>query len=279
MSQCAAIIPLLEPFVDGELSPERMVEIELHISLCPSCMERVRWDHALQVSIRQVAHDTAPVTSKFEKRVRLALAAERAREAEATRGPGPSTLLPWRTILPVLAAAAATLVWAATVGETTQSQYAPPRAVQAGITDGGESLLQEFVRYHTSAPESTSGNLAEDTLVKSFEPELGEPVRAPSLREYGARWEGGAVVPVRNQRAALMRYRIGNQRITVYLYDSSKHHLRDHLERRVVRDRPVYVGQRQGYSIAAAERDHIGVAAAADLDDDETAELVAAAFP
>ena len=73
MSGCASFVPLLEPFIDGELSPERMVEVEQHISMCRACMERVRWDNALRISIREVAHEAAPVTEEFEQRVRVAL--------------------------------------------------------------------------------------------------------------------------------------------------------------------------------------------------------------
>lgn len=281
MSNCASFVPLLEPFADGELSPERMVEVEQHISMCQGCMERIRWNDALRIGIRRVVHEATPVTEDFEQRVRVALAAERIREEEALQEPATGTILPWRTVLPIAAAAAATLVWAASANDGSDGQYAQPASVQATVTDGVEGLLDEFVRYHASAPENTSSDVAEDALVKNFQPELGEPVPAPSLRKYGARWEGGAVVPVRNhqQRAALMRYRLGNQRITVYLYDSSKYPLRARLEPRVVGDRPVYVGQRQGYTIAAAEHNHVGVAAATDLDGYETAELVAAAFP
>ena len=51
--------------------------------------------------------------------------------------------------------------------------------------------------------------------------------------------------------------------------------LRARLEPRVVRELPVYVGTRRGYSIAATEQRGVGYAAAGDLDDEETAELVA----
>jgi hypothetical protein len=49
------------------------------------------------------------------------------------------------------------------------------------------------------------------------------------------------------------------------------------LQQRLVRERPVYVGQRGGYSIAAAERSGIGYALATDLNDVESANLVLAA--
>ena len=47
------------------------------------------------------------------------------------------------------------------------------------------------------------------------------------------------------------------------------------LEPRVVRNQPVYVGSRRGYSIAAREQRGLGYAVATDLDDRESAELVA----
>ena len=109
------------------------------------------------------------------------------------------------------------------------------------------------------------------------EPEVGIPIKVPSLHEYGADWEGGGLMAVaRNPQAASLRYRLRDHRITVYIYDSSRYPLRARLEPRVVGDVPVYVGRRRGYSIAAAERRGIGYAMASDLDDAESAEIVAA---
>ena len=51
--------------------------------------------------------------------------------------------------------------------------------------------------------------------------------------------------------------------------------LRATLEPRVVRNLPVYVGSRRGYSIAALEKRGVGYAVATDLNDRESAELVA----
>jgi hypothetical protein len=47
------------------------------------------------------------------------------------------------------------------------------------------------------------------------------------------------------------------------------------LKPRVVRDRPVFVGTRRGYSIAATEKRGVGYAVATDLNTMESAELVA----
>ena len=106
------------------------------------------------------------------------------------------------------------------------------------------------------------------------------PVKVPSLSQYGAEWEGGSVVSMAKQsrRAASLRYKLDGHRLTVYVYDASRFPLRATLEPRVVRNMPVYVGTRRGYSIAAAEKRGVGYAVATDLDDTESAEIVAISF-
>jgi anti-sigma factor RsiW len=110
--------------------------------------------------------------------------------------------------------------------------------------------------------------------VLKLQPEVGVPVRIPTLKQFGASWEGGAVVPMKNQHAAYLRYRISNHPVTLYVYDARRVPLRGVLEPRVVHNQPVHVGDRRGYSIAAREQRGIGYAIATDLNDDESAELV-----
>jgi anti-sigma factor RsiW len=115
----------------------------------------------------------------------------------------------------------------------------------------------------------------EPTELANFEPEVGVPVKLPSLQQYGARWEGGRVVPVRNQRAASLRFHVSGHRMTLYVFNSERFPLKNKLEARVVRNEPVYVGWKRGYSIAATDHHGVGYAVASDLDDRENAEIVA----
>ncbi len=279
MSGCR-LRSLLDPYVDGELSPERMLEVREHLASCQECEEQVRLTAAIKASTREFVRSAAPVSAAFRARVEGAFEAERRRiEARAAEA-APRGSLPWRTILPVAAAAAITLVWAASVEEPPPHYVAQPATVSAGIADGTAQLIDDFVRYHARGGDDATPAVVEPTLVSRLEPEVGVPVRAPSLSEYGASWEGGTVVRVSppGHRAALLRYRVGNHRVSVYVYDATRWPLRARLEPRVVHDVPVYVGQRRGYSIAATERRGIGYAAAADLADEAPAELVAAAY-
>jgi anti-sigma factor RsiW len=274
---CHHFVPLLEPFRDGELSPSEVVEVEQHVSECERCGERVRLGEALRGSLKQVVRSEAQVTTAFEERIRLALAAELDREGRLD--PAREAQLPmlsWRTILPIAAAAAVVMVWAASANNRTKDVASAQASMyQSSAPASVEKLLEDLVRNHerSSAPEIT-----ERSLLPELETEIGVPVRIPNFRQYGARWEGVSVVPVSNQRAASLRYRIAGHRLTVYVYDASRFPVRTTLQQRVVRDEPVYVGSRHGVSIAATERQDVGYAVATDLNKDESAELVASIY-
>lgn len=272
MSGCRAIAPLLDAFRDGELPPERVLEVEQHLTECRDCVERVRFGEALRVSIRQHTRAMAPVTPVFQARVAAALEAARQREwAQSDVGSGRSRRFTTRHLGTMALAAAVTLAWATSYdnGGSTASKHS---AAYAGVDQRGlDSLLEELVDHHVRGrPEFT-----ELSLLPAAEREVGVPLKIPSLQQYGGRWEGGSVVPVSNQRAASLRYRLGNHRVTLYVYDSSRFPVAKCLEQRLVGAEPVYVGVRRGYSIGATEHRGVGYALASDLSDAETAELVA----
>lgn len=279
MSTCRHFVPLLEPFRDGELSPADVVDVEAHLVECERCAERLRLGEAMRASLKEHVRAVAPVTDSFEERIRLAMAAERERE-ERSDAPVDlhSRMLSWRGIMPIAAAAAVVMVWAATANKRTAdtSGGGVAKSDIASTPASVEKLIEELVANHqrSSGPQFT-----EPTLLSQLEPEVGVPVREPNFKQFGARWEGVSVVPVSNQRAASLRYRIAGHKLTVYVYDASRMPVRSTLQQRLVRDEPVYVGSRHGVSIAATERSNgVGYAIATDLNKDESAELVASIY-
>jgi anti-sigma factor RsiW len=278
MSGCRHFVALLEPFRDGELGPADVVEVEEHLDDCQACTERLRLSEAIRGSLKQVVRADAPVSSAFEERIRLALVAERAREERLDpEHDAQVRMLSWRSIVPIAAAAAVVMVWAASANNRTKD-VASAQANMYGSSSPAsvEKLLEELVRNHE---RSTAPQFTEQTLLPQLEPEVGVPVKLPNFNQYGARWEGVSVVPVNNQRAASLRYRIAGHRLTVYVYDASRFPVRSTLKQRLVRDEPVYVGSRYGVSIAATERRNgVGYAVATDLNNDESAELVASIY-
>lgn len=283
MSACRRAVPLLETFADGELPAEKVIEVEQHLLDCGCCRERVRLTHALQVSTRRAVRADAEPSPEFQARLLRALAAERETAASAERERDERERgkpLSWRFIVPMAAAAGFTLVWAAQNNDSAERAASSERvkhAEAATVTASVDRLIEELVDHHASPP---APEVTEPSMIGNLEPEVGVPVHLPSLKQYGARWEGASVLPVKvapkDLRAASLRYRLGGHRVTLYVYDSSRFPLRATLEPRVVRNMPVYVGQRRGYSIAAVEKRGLGWAVATDLTDRESAELVAA---
>jgi len=284
---------VIEPFIDGELSPDKVLEVEQHLEECRACCERVRFEGAVRTSLRRVVRSAEP-SAAFQARVAAAMAAARNSELPATETPlaydtAPRNgMLPWRGIMPLAAVAALALAWAARSDkEQARDDHELPSSPgplhpgdfaradsPSNITFANvDELLEEFVDHHLQAP--TTPEITEASQLTRLEPEVGVPVNVPSLQQYGARWEGAAVVPVRNLHAASLRYRLGGHRVTLYVYNSTRFPLRAMLEPRVLRNEPIYVGMRRGYSIAAKERRGVGYAVTADLDDRESAELVA----
>lgn len=268
---------MLDAFLDGELPPEGVFEVEEHLATCGACAERERFESSLRASMKRATAADAVASAGFEARLAGALRAERERILEPKSAPPPSRSR--RTaVLPVFLAAAATL---ATVFFVThrmdlmsssgvEPSPAPAAPVAAAMMNP-EQVLDELVDYHAKPPEP---EITEPTQVLNLQPEVGVPVRAPSLKQYGASWVGANVVPMKNQHAAYLRYRISNHPVTIYVYDAHRVPLRGVLEPMVVHNQPVHVGERRGYTIAAREQHGIGYAVATDLNDEESAELV-----
>lgn len=277
MSSCRHFVPLLEPFRDGELTPAQVVDVEAHLVECERCAERVRLGEAMRTSLKEMVRADAPVSSAFEDRIRLALAAEREREERVDPANDAHVrMLSWRSIMPIAAAAAVVMVWAASANNrTTDVASATSRAATMSSPASVEKLLEDLVTNHEKSVTQSN----DQALLPQLEPEVGVPVKLPNFKPFGARWEGVSVVPVSNQRAASLRYRLAGHRLTVYVYDASRVPVRTTLQQRLVRDEPVYVGSRHGVSIAATERSNgVGYAVATDLNKDESAELVASIY-
>lgn len=272
---------VLETYLDGELSPERMLEVQTHIDACTHCGEVVALERSLRQSMRQVSYEESVVSDAFRARIQDALRrveppavvvrAQRPRRSRVARRVRDLALY-WGG---PLAAAAALLVW---LGEPRPEQQREvvaqppadaPQAVAASINS--DEILDRLLDYHSAPPVP---EVTEPRLVPQLERDLGVRVRMPQL--INAEWQGASVVPVvRGLRAATLRYKLPNEHVvTIYMYDAARVPIRAALKERMIRQQAVYVGHRRGYSIAALERRGLGYAVATDQDDRESVELV-----
>jgi anti-sigma factor RsiW len=272
MSNCRRVVTVLDAYADGELEPEQVLEIEAHLADCDACSSRLQLEHAMKKSLRREVYARSQPSDAFSERILASFQAEAERQAvgqlESSRRGG---MLSWGSIAPLAAAAALALVWGSGKTNTPPPGGVSPAVVKAS-SEPFEQVLDELIDRHIdrSSPEVT-----EPALLDHMEPTVGVPVHFPNLRQYGARWEGGKVVPIRNQKAASLRYLVDGHRVTLYVYNSERFPVGKTLKRRVVRDEPVYTAWKRGFSIATTDRHGVGYALATDLGEDEGAEIVA----
>jgi len=275
MSGCRKVVTLLDAYADGELEPEHVLEIEGHLADCHGCSARLQLEHATRKSLRRQVYAQAQPSAAFSERILASLQAEAEREAVAELdGARRGGMLTWGSIVPLAAAAAIALLWSAKTGKSEASVHRAPTQVAASTgAVNFDQVLDELIDRHIdrSSPEVT-----EPSLLDGMEPQVGVPVHFPSLAQYGARWQGGKVVPIHNQRAASLRFLVDGHRMTVYVYNSERFPVATSLKRRVVRnEQSVYTGWKRGYSIATTDRHGVGYAVATDLGEEEGAEIVA----
>ncbi|WP_437315599.1 anti-sigma factor family protein [Sorangium sp. So ce385] len=284
IESCARFDYALSAYVDGELDPDHAVDLESHLVQCPPCFEQVKMLRSLRTSLKRAKPAACP--DALRARIAAAMAHEQARGAAraAAQAADARPRLMHKGYAVALAAAAGV---AFMVGVTRERAAAPADTAKASTkadvelarAESVEVLLDDLVTQHAQPlpPETTN---PED--LPRFDPFVGVPVRRPEFPSMPVNFMGARVHTMRDRRAALLQYIVrGNHRVTVYLFNSRAvpvQKAQPILQPRVVRERPVYVGKINGYSVVAAEHSGVGYALASDLGDDLSTQLVLAAM-
>lgn len=273
---CRTVACLVETYLDDELEPSQLLEVEKHTATCVTCRERLQLDRAIRVGVRRsVGGEASP---SFRARVTHSMTAQR--WASAERAHNASGVPTWRAVGLAVAATIAAVVGLERQSHQEQADGSPgPVQTKVSASVGLDAMIDQFVDWHARPlpPEITNVN-----DLPRFEPYVGVPVQPRALALFGAKLLGGRILPVKEHScAAMLQYTLdGSHRISMYVFDPralSTHPSKLHAK--VIGKVPVYVGQIKGWSIAAAERSGVGYAIASDLGDDASAELALAAAP
>ncbi|HEX4514674.1 MAG TPA: zf-HC2 domain-containing protein [Polyangiaceae bacterium] len=267
---CPDFGPLLGPFGDGELEPSKMVEVDAHVEHCEGCRERVLLDESTRHSLKQVCKQGAP--DGLKERMQAAMVAENLRVMAREKASGKNSS--WRTVVPLATAAAFALAWGA------MSRGPIARTTAGGIVGAGpmgEDFLSELVAEHSRPlpPERT-----DPQKVGELGQYVGVPIHASALHRENAHFVGGRVLPMRQERAAMLQYEITQagetRRVSVFVFDPHRIQVSgDDLTPRPVGTSEVRVGRQNGYSVAVTQRGGVGYAITSDLDEQKNAELLA----
>jgi len=296
---------LLEAYLDGELDAAGVIDIEAHLSggsdaegrsqACDVCQERLALQRATRQSLKRVVRTAslealqsgASGRDAFRARALTAMMAEQGRQTNVSsiaraQVPAADGRFHWRTLVPIASAAALALFWgAASRGPLTAlRQQWPDARGSAGMQAGmGDDLLADLLHEHSNPmpPQWT-----DPSDVRALDQYIGVPVRPARFERNGASLVGARVLPVHQQRAAMLQYVIGHgpsqRRLSVFVYDPSKIQISAlGLSPRAVGTSEVRVGQESGYSVAVTQNGGVGYAVASDLGTDQSAQVAALA--
>jgi len=274
---CREVGRLVSTFVDGQLDPVSMVEVEEHIASCALCKERVLLDKATRVSVKKAVSsvELPGGLDAFASRAKASMLASAALDdlqAKEKKASTESRIFGWRTTLPLATAAAIALMWGVV------SSHGPAGGKSAKLEAGfGNDFLSDIVAEHSRPlpPERT-----DPKELRAFERYVGVPVHPPVFSKKPARFLGGRVLPVHHERAAMLQYELGDgaaaQRVSVFIYDPKNLHIGG-MQPHPVGTADVQVGQADGYSVAVTQHAGVAYAVASDMDPAQIAEFAATA--
>jgi anti-sigma factor RsiW len=289
-NECALFAQIVDPYVDGELDPGHAASVEVHVSGCEACKGRVELALALKKSLKRTALRKArPVPEGLRLRVAAAIEGSGASVRKAKDRPEESIRetpggMPKASAMAV--AALAGFLCAMGVSRVREAATEPTSAVSGGgepsvqASAPLEKVLDDLVALHRRPPQPETLNPEE---IGRFDVEVGVPIRRPAL-PFEARFMGARLYASEKARAVQLQYTVKKgSRVSLYVFDSSALRVGAvaGLRQRPQREpdgTPVFVGERDGYSIAAGEHRGIGIALATDLDREESAEIALAAL-
>ena len=168
MKYCENFAALLDPFVDGELSPDEMARVQAHLDACPACRAYV--DDAMAIRAAFPDAEDTPVPDGFSESVMARIRAETVSQKRKNR--------PWLKALASLAACCAIVLLAAPMfahGSKTEAAPAEAPAAAAASTE----RAMGFANTAEDAP-------AEESREDLASSKLYDAAPAPSAADSGA---------------------------------------------------------------------------------------------
>jgi anti-sigma factor RsiW len=269
---------VLGAFLDGELDASTLLDVETHLSACETCRERVEVDRATRQSLKSVVRrPTENGLTALRARAMTAMLAERTRsESRAFDADERGRLLSWRSMVPLATAAAFALMWGvASRGPVSDSGVRSDQMRSGFVND----VLADIVFQHSNPPPSQFTDLR---AIRALDQYTGVPIRPSPFERGGAALIGASLLPIHQQRLAMLQYRIDNGprqgRFSLFIFDPRNIQISGpNLATREVGSGHVRVGQENGYSVAVAQNRGVEYAVVSD-DEDRSAQLAALAL-
>jgi anti-sigma factor RsiW len=283
----------LDCYLDGELEPSPVIEVEAHVHACSICREELVVVRQVKRAVRSLAEPTPELPAGLRERVVASLDAES--RSGGIRGAAFTSGL-------VLAAAALLAVVATTgspapgpgvadlglgwPGSSAQGTAPETAQVRPGSApNAASSLLREVVARHTDQLPPDIAADRPEAVTNFLRGKIGFRVRAVEFDDASVRLLGARVSNVGEVPAARIDYGVGESRMTVVVFQPSAQLarlLRDDAELERTGGHRVRAGSNlvtyhnvHGYTVPVLERQGLAYAFTGDLDQGRMLELLA----
>jgi anti-sigma factor RsiW len=273
---CRLVRRHLSAYVDSELEPTAVLELEAHLTHCAGCALQWRFLSALKFEVRK-QHLAVSAPAHLRARVASALVAMPVQSLGEQ-----SNSQVWWTILSI--AASVLLVTGALVG-TDRGSPGKYASAEANPLD----IVREVVdRHKERLPVEISTQIPEKAT-NWFRDKVGFRVRTVEFSQPDVQFEGARISQVGSNQAAKLLYRVGDSQITLVMFKAppalqrmlgSQTELEPAKRVRLSSGREVPYSTREGYTVPVVQDDGIVYAFTGDLDQRVLLQLVATArFP
>jgi len=253
---CREAQRFVQVFVDGELDPHQVLEIESHLETCPTCRNVAEFETWFKGEVRACVSSVA-TPSELNARVRSALGrAERQDRVRAVAATGAV----FAGLAACIVAAVLLPDWLVRRANVDEAPLATP-------------FIDDVARGHSrNYPAEVSGPDAV-SVGRWFENKVDFAVTPPSFPENRVELVGGRLSHVGNRQAAQILYERDGRRISVIVFET--HGIEPSDARRLrAGPRTVYVGGSRGYNVAMWQQGDIAYAVSSDLEEPEMVRLV-----
>lgn len=275
---CRVVQRHLSAYVDGELEPSPMLELEEHLAACVECKVEADFLQALKREVK-VRMAPGPAQAQLRARVVEALASVRP-EAEADhRGQ--------HLVTAAAIAASVLLVLGSVFGTDRSNVERAERVDAAAVVPAGLDIARDVVDRHKDDLPTEIATQAPEQATSWFRDKLSFRVRAVEFTEPGVRFLGARISQVGPQQAAKLYYSVGDSRLTLvvfkapptlqHVFSSQRELARWGAQQAHVGERDVTYHTLQGYTVPILQQNGLVYAFAGDLDQASLLRLVASA--
>jgi mycothiol system anti-sigma-R factor len=248
---CQEVQKFIHAYLDGEFDEREWAVLAAHLEQCESCRRMAEFEERFRTALKR---SLPPVAAPPALRASLERALDQA-EAEVT-APTWTRRWAWRLIP---AAAAAGLIVAAL--------FAKQRALTPA-----NMLAEQSIEWHRlQLPMDVTASSTE-AVQRFFSDKVPFAVRPPGFARQ-ARLAGARLANLREHQAVYLTYRVGDNRVSVFIFDPQAVPTEGPVRR--VGRREVHWQDVRGYPVAMYTSGGTGYAVTSDMDPERLVQLIA----